>query len=249
MEPTGAKIFYTNFVVVFIQLGPVKAPQGTYTPSVSKKGKTIIENEDEGVGGGEGTATLDDESIEEDRAYSGDDSEAQEESKHKPKGSITKPMVTAQPEPKRRAKRRRTEDDLEEQYMRTLQEEEDVGNKKLKAARNAKQESNATPVEDDGAEKDQDSEGDSSGGSSSEPEDKPERKKDKKNKKDTTETTESPPIRHETLMSQKREDLDEAARTVFLGNVPSIAISSKVRLLAPLSCFTSNTGNSHRIRH
>lgn len=37
------------------------------------------------------------------------------------------------------------------------------------------------------------------------------------------------PIRHEALEQRDTEDLETAARTVFLGNVPSIAISSKVR--------------------
>ena len=221
-------------------MGPVKAPQRTYAPFVAKK--TIVEAGGGDEGDDEDTATLDDESTEDDGAFSGDDSEAQEEPRHKPKSSVMKPMATAQLEPGRRAKRKRTENDLEERYMQRLQEEEDIENKKLEALRKKKQESGATPVVDGDTEEgeDQGSE-DSDGGSSSESEDEQEKKKDK-GITGTGGNTGLFPIRHETLEPQKHEDLDEAARTVFLGNVPSIVISSKVRLLVLLSCFTSNTG-------
>lgn len=222
-------------------MGPVKAPQRTYTPFIAKKAPAKDEDEEDSEGD---TATLGDESIGEDGVFSGDDSEAREEPQHIPKNSVTKAMATPQSESERRTKRKRMGDDLEEQYMQRLQEEEDVEKKKLEAARKAKQEPKTTPVEysDTKEGEDGDSEDSSGTGSNSESEDDQEKKKDKNGTTRTGRSTESLPIRHETLEPQKHEDLDEAARTVFLGNVPSIAISSKVRLLAPLSCFTSNTG-------
>ncbi|RPB24746.1 RNA-binding domain-containing protein [Terfezia boudieri ATCC MYA-4762] len=134
-------------------------------------------------------------------------------------------MATAQPEPERRAKRKRTEDDLEERYMQRIQEEEVVENKKIEAVRKAKQEAKAALEEDgDTAEGEDEDSGDDSDGGESEDE-----QQNKNDKKGTTGTGSSElfPIRHETLEPQKHEDFDEAARTVFLGNVPSIAISSK----------------------
>jgi len=127
--------------------------------------------------------------------------------------------------------------------MQRLQEEEDVENKKLEAVRKAKQEPKATSVVDGDTEKSENegSEDDSDGGSNSESEDEQVKKKDKKGTTGAGGSTELFPIRHEALEPQKHEDLDGAARTVFLGNVPSIAISSKVRLLVLLSCFISNT--------
>ncbi|KAF8455672.1 hypothetical protein BGX38DRAFT_1088036 [Terfezia claveryi] len=110
--------------------------------------------------------------------------------------------------------------------MQRIQEEEVVENKKLVAVRKAKQEAKATLEEDgDTAEgEDEDYEDDSDGGGS---EDEQQKKID------------IFPIRHETLQPQKHEDFDEAARTVFLGNVPSIAISSKSSYKTLKSVFSA----------
>jgi len=44
---------------------------------------------------------------------------------------------------------------------------------------------------------------------------------------------EEPPIKHESLTNGKDVELNKSSRTVFLGNVPSTAISSKVRTPPP----------------
>lgn len=207
----------------------MKAPERTYTPFEARKPTARKEEEHD-------TATTDEESDGEDEA----NSEARAVSQPRVKDPVTMVLATTKSEPERRAKRKRADDDLEERYMQRLQEEEDVENKKLQEARKAKQESQKKStkipaVDDDGTvdnhiANDDGSSADTSDDHSDEESDD-EGEKRKKGKKDSTKTDESSepfPIRHETLQPQKHEDLDEAARTVFLGNVPSIAISSKV---------------------
>jgi len=56
---------------------------------------------------------------------------------------------------------------------------------------------------------------------------------------------EEPPIKHESLTNGKDVELDKSSRTVFLGNVPSTAISSKARTppITPLICHYCITNN------
>lgn len=231
------------------QLGPVKAPQKTYTSFVAKQA-TAHEDEDD-------TSTVGDESDKAKDGTSGSGHERQSARRTQSATTSTAPKVltTPQQDGDRRAKRKRVDDDLEERYMRKLQEEEDTENHKLDEARKAKKKASedakaaVTEKTDDeeeqsssGSEQDDedDDDGEDAESGGEEPESCHEHESQNEgvsvatdNKKGTNttkleKTPESFPILHESLQTKKNEDLEEAERTVFLGNIPSIVISSKV---------------------
>jgi nucleolar protein 12 len=104
----------------------------------------------------------------------------------------------------RKRKRKAAEEEIEDTYMRKLQDDEEPKPKSKKAKQTATNEETSQEGEADSD--DSDSEDD-----------------DEKEEAPKTEF----PIKHETLVSAADVELDKAARSVFLGNVPSNAISSK----------------------
>ncbi|KAF8467759.1 hypothetical protein BDZ91DRAFT_723028 [Kalaharituber pfeilii] len=210
IDPSLASLFGSS-------LGPVKASERTYIPFVAKRAPTAEEDED--------STTADNQSSGQE-ADGGSGSSSQDEdveSLQKATGSkeTNAPQLS---KPNRRAKRKRDDDNIEEQYMQRLQAEEDTEAKKIAKKTNGQLESNSSKatnpsgaVESDAAAEDGSSEEQSDSQSDA-----------NENEKEEQNGISKPfPILHEALVSKKSEDLEEAARTVFLGNVPSIAISSK----------------------
>lgn len=158
--------------------------------------------------------------------------------------SYSKAPLANETEIKRRRKRKRMDDDLEEKYMQSLRIQGDDGNERQNGSilreedgANADGTNGGTTtvgnprgvaskkLEDSGGEGESDSESESTHeGVASNP---------------TSAGVISPdfPIRHEALEQRDSEDLETAARTVFLGNVPSIAISSKVCRFCLVQCL------------
>lgn len=105
---------------------------------------------------------------------------------------------------KRKRKRKEENGELEDAYLRKLQDEEDAAEEERRRKRNkqlAKKAGISVP----------ESEKDGSG--------------DESDRKEESEFQ----IKHETLRDEKQIEIDKAARTVFLGNVPSTVVSSKVK--------------------
>lgn len=216
IDPSLASLFGTS-------LGPVKVPKRTYTSQAVHRERFPVAHPDES----------DSTTIDHEVSTDEDDSEGEEEeisTKQEPalakklKATVEAP---AHKDSDRRAKRKRG-DDLEDQYMHKLHLEEEKEFKKLeeeKAAAQSKPKADEKEEEDESVdEEDGDEEG------SEEGDDEEEEGEDDSNdtpKKKESSTPADPPIRHETQEKPGEADLDKSARTIFLGNVPSNAISSK----------------------
>jgi nucleolar protein 12 len=151
---------------------------------------------------------------------SGDDNDAElsSASDNEEEASDEAPEPTSERSKKR--KRKAAEEDLEDVYMRKLHmEDEPKPSKKSKAEKKDGEE-----AEGSGAESDSDEE------------DEEEKKKDS-----------AFPIKHESLINPVDVELDKSARTVFLGNVPSNAISSKSDYKT-LKAHFGTVGKVHSIR-
>jgi nucleolar protein 12 len=124
----------------------------------------------------------------------------------------------------RKRKRKAVEEDLEDSYMKKLQEsdENNFKNKKAKEdlADNPSQSQSKIERDNDDGNSDSD---------------------------DESAITEEFPINHETLINPAKAALDKSARTVFLGNVPSNVICSKTDYRA-LKKFFSAPGKISSVR-
>jgi nucleolar protein 12 len=123
----------------------------------------------------------------------------------------------------RKRKRKAVEEEIEDTYMRKLQDEEEPKPKSKKAKQSAVEEASPEGKEDS----------------------------DNSDSEDYGEREEAPktefPIKHETLVSAADVELDKSARSVFLGNVPSNAISSKSDY-KKLKAFFATVGKISSIR-
>lgn len=104
---------------------------------------------------------------------------------------------------KKKRKRRDENEEIEDLYLRKLQDADDVAERKRREKRQKAKEV---------------------GGGGEEKDDSDEDEEDK-------ETNKEFPIKHETLQSTKDVELEKSSRTIFLGNVPSTILSSKVSSL------------------
>ena len=200
-------------------MGPVKAPQRTYLPTTQNN---PAKERDSSVIGDEGNIV-----------GTRDDYQAIIQPRE---DSHSKVPLTNETKTKRRGKRKRIDDDLEEQYMQRLRIQGNDGNEKQQNESILREEDGtnggSTVVRNPRGLASEKLEGGGSGGESdSEVESTSGEVETMDNSNPTSTGGISPdfPVRHEALEQRGSEHLETAARTVFLGNVPSIAISSKVR--------------------
>ncbi|KAF2146792.1 uncharacterized protein K452DRAFT_294328 [Aplosporella prunicola CBS 121167] len=163
---------------------------------------------------------LDDEEAEEEDVEASDEEMADADAPE----AESEPAESAPVESQRKRKRKGAEEELEDKYMRKLAKEEAKEEVKMKAERNTKRQKMG-----DGEASDASSDVEAANGEDAD--------------SDADSDFEAP--KHESLAkAEKKEDteFDKAARTVFLGNVSTEAISSKSAkktLLAHMSSFLS----------
>lgn len=116
---------------------------------------------------------------------------------------------------KKKRKRRDENEEIEDVYLRKLQDADDAAEKKRKEKK-----PKTKGIEEQTEKEDED-------GSDEDEEDK--------------EVNKEFLIKHETLQSAKDIELEKSSRTVFLGNVPSTVLSSKVSSLLPAKPFVLNS--------
>lgn len=104
---------------------------------------------------------------------------------------------------KKKRKRRDENEEIEDLYLRKLQDADDIAERRRREKRPKAKELSGAKEEDN------------------EKDDSDEDEEDKEVNKEF-------PIKHETLQSAKDVELEKSSRTIFLGNVPSTILSSKV---------------------
>lgn len=124
---------------------------------------------------------------------------------------------------KRKRKRKEENGELEDAYLRKLQDEEDAAEEERRRKRN-KQLAKKAGI--------------------SVPESEKDSLEDESDRKEESEFQ----IKHETLRDEKQIEIDKAARTVFLGNVPSTVVSSKPEYKLLKSHFTTGAGPIESVR-
>lgn len=180
------------------QFGAVKAPK---PPT-----RELPEEPEDGESGEDADADADadeDEDEDEDADEATGDS-SDENSVQDPSPAIEEEIESTVDRKKKR-KRRNENGEIEDLYLRKLQDADDAAERKRKEKR--------PKTKETGGEKE--------GGN-----DKDDSDEDEEDK----EVNKEFPIKHETLQSVKDIELEKSSRTVFLGNVPSTILSSKVGL-------------------
>ncbi|KAI5848992.1 hypothetical protein BZA05DRAFT_339357 [Tricharina praecox] len=200
------------------QLGSVKAPEPKPQVKVSRKKKDEEEDEDEeGSGSGEDDSDDgegDDEELSEiDEDIESDDDD-KEDSEEVAEPSAEKSDVVT--DRSRKRKRKAAEEDIEDSYMRKLQDDEPKPKtKKAKGKKTEDKEAGAESASDDDEEEPAKPVGFE--------------------------------IKHESLINPADVEIDKSNRTVFLGNVPSNAISSKTDYKT-LKAFFATAGKISSVR-
>ncbi|KAL7270745.1 Nucleolar protein 12 [Rhizina undulata] len=221
LDPSLASLFESSF-------GAVKAPVRPTRDAPSDKEEEDEEEEEEDVSEAEEISRSD-----------GEDADV--------------PVVPDADKKKRKRKRNDENDDLEDVYMRKLQESEAAGEKKreVKKTKNEEKDSEEKDSEEKDSEEEEGSEDDDDDDEGSEEEEGEEDDEEEENEegKDSERKKEKEqfPIKHESLITPQATELDKSARTIFLGNVPSTAISSKTAYKTLKSHF-STAGKISSIR-
>ncbi|KAK8213253.1 Nucleolar protein 12 [Zalaria obscura] len=133
----------------------------------------------------------------------------------------------------RKRKRKEKHEELEDVYMRKLDREEEKAKQKAKEERQSKRQKKGDAEE---ADPDAEDESEDEAGSDAVDGDEDEYASNA----DSDDEGATPPPKHETVVAEANSDLNKSQRTVFLSNVSTKAITSKVdrkKLMAHLASF------------
>lgn len=189
-------------LIAILQFGAVKAP--------AKPARELPEEEPEDEESGEDADADADADEDEDEDTNGDIGDVPDKNPVQDPSPAIEEEIESTIDRKKKRKRRDENEEIEDLYLRKLQDADDAAERKRKEKRSKTKEIGET--EEIGGDK----EGDNDKGDSDEDEE------DKEVNKEF-------PMKHETLQSAKDIELEKSTRTVFLGNVPSSILSSKVR--------------------
>lgn len=199
IDPSLASLFESSF-------GAVKAP--------TRPARVLLEREEQGHNDDEEVV------VDADADLSEVNEEVADPDNEDPTDPIPEVAKVTISDKKRKRKRKGENEELEDSYLRKLQDEEDAADEERRKKRNKQLAEKASIALAES--------GDDSSG-------------DENEKKEL-------PIKHETLVDEKEIEIEKAARTVFLGNVPSTVVSSKSEYKLLKSHFITGAGPIESVR-